>query len=237
MRRHLDSLSSPAWLLRQLEYRRADAERELRYAPPEQQVGWQEEIDQLQREIARQQAIVRDPQAAAQATAQRIASGLERERQPERPTGGRATTRFINPPPLTAPSYFQDRHVENELIADFLRDPARRLLTVVGRGGVGKTALVCRLLKALENGRPPDDLGDLPVRGNVYLSAVGARTVTFPNLFADLLKLLPAERRPALEALYKDAPHGRGREAGAGLGRFPRNRRLRRPAPGHFAAG
>ena len=31
----------------------------------------------------------------------------------------------INPPPGVAPSYFQDRYVENELIGDFLR--GRRL--------------------------------------------------------------------------------------------------------------
>ena len=31
------------------------------------------------------------------------------------------------------------------------------MMTVVGRGGVGKTAMVCRLLKALEAGQLPDD--------------------------------------------------------------------------------
>ena len=65
------------------------------------------------------------------------------------------------------------------------------MMTVVGRGGVGKTAMVCRLLKALEDGRLPDDGGELAVDGIVYLSPVGGHPVNFPNLFADLCRLLP----------------------------------------------
>src|SRR3712207_7099478 len=48
--------------------------------------------------------------------------------------------------------------------------PILRLMTVVGRGGIGKTAMVCRLLKSLEGGRLPDEGGDLSVDGIVYLS-------------------------------------------------------------------
>ena len=61
----------------------------------------------------------------------------------------------MNPPPMAAPAYFQDRHVETGLIGEFLRAGGQRMLTVVGRGGVGKTAMVCRLLKALEAGGCP----------------------------------------------------------------------------------
>ena len=44
-------------------------------------------------------------------------------------------------------------------------------MTVVGRGGIGKTAMVCRLLRSLEGGQLPDDGGPLTVDGIVYLSA------------------------------------------------------------------
>ena len=44
------------------------------------------------------------------------------------------------------------------------------MLTIVGRGGVGKTAMVCRLLKGLESGETePDGLGAMKVEGIVYL--------------------------------------------------------------------
>jgi tetratricopeptide (TPR) repeat protein len=204
LRRHLDDLTTPAGQVRELEYRLADAEHELRVAPADERARIERDVTQLEAELIAQRAVARDPQAAARAAEKRTEAALERERQPEGPAVGRGQTKFINPPPLLAPSYFQDRHIENSLIAKFLRDSACRLLTVAGRGGVGKTAMVCRLLKALEAGHLPDDLGELPVSGIVYLSAVGSHRVSFPNLHADLLRLLPADRAQPLAALYQD---------------------------------
>ena len=136
-------------------------------------------------------------------TEQRIDSGLERERQPaDKPAIRRA--KFVNPPPMTAPSWFQDRYVETRLIGEFLRDGGLRLLAVVGRGGVGKTAMVCRLLKALEAGRLPDDGGELPVDAIVYLSPAGIHPISFPNLFADLTRVLPDAEAQRLQQLYRD---------------------------------
>jgi tetratricopeptide (TPR) repeat protein len=136
-------------------------------------------------------------------TVQRIASGLDRESQPaEKPAVRRA--KFVNPPPMTAPSWFQDRYVETKLIGGFLRDGGLRLLAVVGRGGVGKTAMVCRLLKTLEAGRLPDDGGELPVDAIVYLSPAGIHPVSFANLFADLTRLLPDATADRLQELYRD---------------------------------
>jgi tetratricopeptide (TPR) repeat protein len=138
-----------------------------------------------------------------QQTEQRIESGLEQQRQPERePVARRA--RFVNPPPMTAPSWFQDRYVETRLAGEFLRDDGLRLLTVVGRGGVGKTAMACRLLKALEAGQLPDDGGELSVDAIVYLSPVGIHPVSFPNLFADLTRLLPDAVAERLLQLYRE---------------------------------
>ena len=89
-------------------------------------------------------------------------------------------------------------------MADFLRDDGLRLLTVVGRGGIGKTATVVRLLRGIERGQLPDDLAPFPVAGIVYLSQAGSRRVTFPNLFADLCRLLPTEAsRPVGRAVSR----------------------------------
>ena len=158
-------------------------------------------------------------------TGQRIESGLQRERQPtEKPAVRRA--KFVNPPPMTAPSWFQDRYVENRLIGEFLQDDGLRLLIVVGRGGVGKTAMVCRLLKALEAGQLPDDGGELPVDAIMYLSPAGIHPVTFPNLYDDLTRLLADETARRLQHLYHDPQQSPGQLMRAMLDEFPDGRSI-----------
>lgn len=205
LRNDLQHLSSPAGLLQQMKDRLADAQRDLPRASDEaQKARIQDDIAQLERQIVDQQKIVDDPEGAERRVQESIERGLERERKPEMPVTGVALSKFINPPPGVAPSYFQDRHVETKLVGDFLNDESLRMMTVVGRGGVGKTAMVCRLLKSLEHGQLPDDLGPMSVDGIVYLSATGSRRVNFPNIFADLCKLLPDEGAQRLDALYKN---------------------------------
>jgi tetratricopeptide (TPR) repeat protein len=205
LRDHLGWMGTPAGALQALKDRLADAERELERATEvSERARIEQELGEVRRQIAAQQHALADPQAASQDTQQRIAGGLERERQPEeRPAVGRRA-KFVNPPPLLAPAWFQDRHVETGQVGDFLKDDRLRLLTVVGRGGVGKTAMVCRLLKALEGGQLPDDGGLLEVDGIVYLSPVGAHKVSYPSLFADLTRLLPDDAAKRLEQQYQD---------------------------------
>ena len=122
---------------------------------------------------------------------------------------------------MTAPSWFEDRHVETGLVGEFLRDRGLRLLAVVGRGGVGKTAMVCRLLKSLEAGRLPDDGGELPVDAIVYLSPAGIHPVSFPNLFGDLTRLLPDAGAHRLQQLYRDPQQAPGQLMRELLEEFP----------------
>ena len=97
-------------------------------------------------------------------TRRRIGSGIQREQVPTEPQPVRAS-KFVNPAPAIAPVWFQDRQVETDLLARYVTDPGIRLVTVVGRGGIGKSAMVCRLLKGLEVGRIPDI--DLPAAGRL----------------------------------------------------------------------
>lgn len=205
LRKHLAWLASPAGTLHSLKDRLTDAQRDLRRADDAaQRARIQDDIDQLKRDIAKQEEVVRDPQAAERRVEESIARGLERERQPERPVAGVQRSKFINPPPGLAPTYFQDRDMETGTLGSFLKDEAVRLITVVGRGGTGKTALVCRLLKSLEGGQLPDDGGPLEVGGIVYLSATGTRRVNMPNLYSDLSKLLRDEAAVKLDSLFKN---------------------------------
>ena len=223
LRKHFTYLDSAEGILDELKHRHADATRDLRRARPDDQPRIKAELDELTDQIKRQEEIVKNPKAAEEKTEKNIQSGLERERQPEKPVAGKTSTRFINPPPGIAPNYFQDRLIETKQITDFLNNDSQRLMTIVGRAGVGKTAMVCRLLKALERGELPDDLGEMKVDGIVYLSETGSHRVNFANVFADLSKLLPAagETAERLEGIYKNPQTSTGDKMRALLDAFP----------------
>ncbi|HJQ30684.1 MAG TPA: TIR domain-containing protein [Pyrinomonadaceae bacterium] len=225
LRKHLTWLASPAGTLQALKDRLADANRDLRRKQdPTQQARIRDDIEQLRKDIEKQEEVVRDPQAAARRVQESIERGLERERRPERPAAGAPRSKFINPPPGLAPSYFQDREMETGTLGSFLKDEAVRLVTVVGRGGTGKTALVCRLLKSLEGGQLPDEGGPLPLDGIVYLSATGTRRVNFPNLYADLSKLLPEEAAAQLDTLFRNPQASTEFKLGSLLSHFTEGR-------------
>ncbi len=123
-----------------------------------------------------------------------------------------------------APAWFQDRQVETGLLARYVTDPGIRLVTVTGRGGIGTTAMVCRLLKGLEAGQIPDVEGDLAkvtVGGIVYLSRNGVHKVDYPTLVADLLRLLPAGQADRLRRVYQDPQHSPAEMMLALLEAFP----------------
>ncbi|HEY5513538.1 MAG TPA: ATP-binding protein [Geomonas sp.] len=204
--------------------RLVDAKRDLRRASDDQAPRIQKEIEELEAQVSERQKVVDNPQAAIEETRKSIETRIKDERQPEKPVSGVSRTKFINPPPCAAPSYFQDRFIETGLIADFLQDEARRLITVVGRAGVGKSAMVCRLLKSLEGGILPNDRGELSVDGIVYLSALGSRKLTFPTLFSDLCRLLPDDVATRLDALYKDPQVSTTAKTDALLAAFPQGR-------------
>jgi tetratricopeptide (TPR) repeat protein len=197
-------IDSPQGALEQLQHRHGDAIRDLRRASEEDKARIQADIENLKRQIEIQQKIVDDPQAAEEQTRQNIEAGLEGERNSVRSATVTRGIKFINPRPVTAPSYFQDRFVETRQIVDFLCDDSQRLMTIVGRGGVGKTAMICRLLKNLETGELPDQLGAMEVEGIVYLSENGHHRSSFANLFYDLSKLLDEETARQLDAVYKN---------------------------------
>ena len=203
LRTYLDSVGSPKWVLQDLRDQLAEADRELPRVEPGQRPRVRQDIDDLRKRIAEQEQLVADPQAAAQRAEERIAAGLEQQRQQERPAVGPARVKFVNRSPAPVPSYFRGRQGETRLIRDFLTADERRLLWVVGRGGVGKTALVSRILTTLEGGWLPDGLGKLVVNGIVYLSSGGTHSISFPNVFDDLCRLVPEDVADVLRARYR----------------------------------
>ena len=220
LRTFLREMDSPAGVLQAYKDRLSDAERALRRAKGDEAQRIRFDIKELKKQIETQQKIVDDPEGARAQTQKNIEAGLERERKPEKPTAAETTIKFINPPPGIAPNYFQDRQLETHEIVKFLNDDAQTMLTIVGRGGVGKTAMVCRLLKGLESGELPDGLGAMKVKGIVYLSETGSHRASFANIFYDLCKLLPAETANELDAVYKNPQDGTESKMRAVLDKF-----------------
>lgn len=207
LREFLRWIETPAGKLAKLEEDRADAVRRQRRAPDDaQEKRVALEIEELDRQIKALEETIAHPEAVQAQTQKRIEASIERAKQPENPVSGkRTTTKFINHPPAETKPYFQDRHVETKLIGRWLKNPSLRLITVVGRGGVGKTAMTCRILDTIQkHGKMPDDGVKIDVDGIVYLSAVGWRKISVFNLYHDLLKLLPSNQEEELTALYKN---------------------------------
>ena len=184
--------------------RLADAQRDLRRAHDPEGVNVND-ITLLQQHIADNSGWSIDPQGAERRVEESIAQGLERERQPEKPLSSVPRTDSSTHRLVCSRNYFQNRFVETKLIGDFLQDESKRLLTVVGRARSGKTAMVCRVLKAVEGGHLPDEGGPLSVDGIIIWCNRLLHRVTFPDLCADLSCLLPDDAAKKLEALYKDA--------------------------------
>jgi hypothetical protein len=181
-------------------------------------------------------------------TRTRLRSGIQREQVPAEAQPVRAS-KFVNPPPAVAPAWFQGRRAETARLARYLSDPGIRLVTVTGPGGIGKTSMVCRLLKGLEAGRIPgadDDAAAVTVGGIVYLSRNGVHKVEYPTLVADLLRLLSAEEAGRLQRLYQNPQHSPAAMMLALLEAFPAGEPDRRvgqrglvllePRPGHLGA-
>ncbi len=205
LRGHLAWLGTPEGVLRTLKSQLSDLGRELPRAEASRQPGIEAAILDLKKRIEEQQALVDDPQGASQRTEQRINQGLKRIQTSEPRESAQPLLKYINPPPVVAPTWFQNRHVETGLVAEFIRDEALRMMIVLGRAGIGKTTMVCRLLRSLEAGRLPDDGSPLSVDGIIYLSPLGARQVNFSDMFADLCSFLPENTAHMLQAMHQDA--------------------------------
>lgn len=97
----------------------------------------------------------------------------------------------VNLRPLDMIHTFKDRLREIRALYDHLADNSVRLISVVGRGGMGKTALVSRALADLEQGVLPisSENGLMAIDGIIYLSA---RTtgISLERIYADVGRML-----------------------------------------------
>ena len=58
--------------------------------------------------------------------------------------------------PFVRPDISRIELKKPNLYVIFLKDPSKNVLSVVGREGMGKTSLICRVLEYVEKGTLPD---------------------------------------------------------------------------------
>ena len=78
------------------------------------------------------------------------------------------------------------------------------------------------MLKGVEIGKLPDELGEMKAEGIVYLSEVGSHKINFSNIFSDLSKLLPNATATSLENLYREPKTSTDEKMRALLETFPK---------------
>lgn len=121
----------------------------------------------------------------------------------------RKSQRVVNLRPLDVP-HFKDRQREIQALCDHLADASVRLVSVVGRGGMGKTALACRVLADLEAVIGASHIGKcdapLAVDGILYLSA-RSTGLGLERIYADVGRMLGEPAASQLAARWAgDAP-------------------------------
>ena len=113
----------------------------------------------------------------------------------------RERERVVNVRPLDMTHSFKDRLREMRALCDHLADASVRLVSVVGRGGMGKTALVSRVLADLERRVEPSEAWQ--VDGILYLSA-RSTGLGLERIYADVGRMLGEPVASALVACWAD---------------------------------
>jgi len=80
---------------------------------------------------------------------------------------GEERQRVVNAPPQAVSDLFRDRVTEMAALTNHIGGETARLISVVGRAGMGKTALACKVLDDLAKNRHPDAP---PIKGLIYLT-------------------------------------------------------------------
>jgi tetratricopeptide (TPR) repeat protein len=140
-----------------------------------------------------------------QAQRGRVLAGLEEERQASedrrqvRDLGRQVAVAGRRP--LDVTDLFKDRLRECEELGEVLAGGRYRVTSVLGRGGIGKTALACKVLRDLEHSRWPHTDSGPPVDGIVYLST-RTQGINLERLFFDCARMLGGKRGEQITRIW-----------------------------------
>lgn len=188
LREALVRIDSPEARLESLEVQRAAFDRKASTAKGTTRQRYLRKVAEFDARIEEERRRQADPESSKRDVAEGIRRGLEQETAGEAAPVDRSGFPTVNEPPQLLPNQFLDRVHETRRLEDRLCDPSIRLVAIVGPNGIGKTAIVARLLDDLRSGSR-----DLPVDAFVYLPADGSRPIGPAILLEDLSKLVTDE--------------------------------------------
>ena len=136
----------------------------------------------------------------------RVNRGLEEEKlraaaESARPPGS-GVRRFGRRPPTAVGDTFYDRVDQQKMIAAALADPRTRMVSVLGRGGMGKSALACCVLSDFEQRKLPAGGTGPSVEGIAYLHHTPTQPITLDRVLLSIARVLPGEAAEKAERIF-----------------------------------
>jgi tetratricopeptide (TPR) repeat protein len=101
--------------------------------------------------------------------------------------------------------HFKGRLDEQKLLGSCLAEPSTRLVSILGRPGIGKTALATRVLGELQHNRWPHEKSTDTVDGILYLSTRTSGGVSLESLFISCGTMLGGDREDALQRVWANS--------------------------------
>lgn len=161
---------------------------------------FQPKLDELRAALKRWEEQSSDRTRIERGMLEQVAE-FERRRERRR---ARMHSKVIGQPPRDVTTLFKDRTEQRAAIGQALADPTTRLVTIIGRGGMGKTALATKILRDAEEDIWPHTDQSLAVDGIVYEST-RTNGITLERIFLDCARMLGGERADALNQAWTTA--------------------------------